>query len=87
MKGSREHKHYVAKYRKELRKMFWDDLYLMKLELCKKRFVRFKKPTEYEMQEWLYGISKDSVKWIEKCSGRWFDPTHLHQKQFGFMFA
>lgn len=49
MKGSREHKHYVAKYRKELHKMCWDDLHLMRLEMCKKKFVRIKKPTEYDL--------------------------------------
>lgn len=50
MKGSREYKHFVSKHIKYLKAGRWDCLYIMKLERCKKKFVRIKKPTEYELQ-------------------------------------
>lgn len=50
MKGSVEHKHYVSRYRKELKAMHFDCLYLFKLENCKKKYDRraFKK-FDYEL--------------------------------------
>lgn len=51
MKGSREHKHYVARYFKFLNRIHWDDPAIFKFERCKKKFVRIKKPTEYELKE------------------------------------
>jgi hypothetical protein len=43
MKGPKELKHYVSKYRKELNKMRWDDLFIFKMEQCKKWFKRDKR--------------------------------------------
>jgi hypothetical protein len=40
VKGPRELKRYVAKYREHLRACRWDDLVVMRLELCKKFFSR-----------------------------------------------
>jgi hypothetical protein len=49
MKGPREMKHYVAKWRKQLNKMHWDDLMIFKWEKCKKWFKRDKK---VDWKEW-----------------------------------
>lgn len=50
MKGPRELKQYVARYRDHLKSCRWDDLRLMKLETtCKKWYKRRKKPTTEEI--------------------------------------
>ncbi len=43
MKGPRELKNYVARYRRQLKACWWDDLKIFKLERCKKWFKRNKK--------------------------------------------
>jgi hypothetical protein len=44
MKGPRELKNYVARYRKQLKDCHWDDLMIViKLQTCKKWFKRNKK--------------------------------------------
>lgn len=40
MKGSREHKHFLARHRKSLKKMHYDSLYLFHLEQCGKKYNR-----------------------------------------------
>lgn len=50
MKGPRELKNYVARFRKELKAIHWDDLLIFKLQRCKKWFKRDKriKKEDYE---------------------------------------
>jgi hypothetical protein len=50
MKGPRELKQYVSRYRKKLNKIKWDDLFIFKMEKCKKWFKRDKriKNKDYE---------------------------------------
>ena len=44
MKGPKELKRYVAKYREELKRMHWDHLWVWRLQYnCKNRFKRDKK--------------------------------------------
>ncbi len=43
MKGPRELKQYVAKHRKHLNKIHWDDLFIFKMQRCKKWFKRTKR--------------------------------------------
>lgn len=50
MKGSREHKQYVARNRKMLKAYHWDDLMIFKFERCKKWFKRRKRITDEEME-------------------------------------
>lgn len=49
MKGPRELKRYVAKYRDELKAGQWDDLLIFKLERCKKWFKRNKQITNIDL--------------------------------------
>jgi hypothetical protein len=48
MKGPRELKRYVAKYREHLKACRWDDLLIFKMERCKKWFKRDKKVSQDE---------------------------------------
>jgi hypothetical protein len=50
MKCARDFKRYIAKYRKDLKAIHWDDLYIFKMATCKKRFKRHKHPTKFEME-------------------------------------
>lgn len=50
MKGPKEMKRYVAKWRKELNKIGWDDLAIFKWEKCKKWFKREKKISKEDWQ-------------------------------------
>lgn len=50
MKGPRELKVYVARFRKELNRAHWDDLLIFKLERCKKWFKRNKKISKEEYE-------------------------------------
>ena len=43
MKGPKEMKRYVAKYRDHLKAIHWDDLAIFKWERCKKWFKRDKR--------------------------------------------
>lgn len=49
MKGPRELKRYVAKYRDHLRACHWDDLLVFKLARCKKWFRRNKQIAANEL--------------------------------------
>lgn len=53
MKGPREMKRYVAKYRDHLKACHWDDLAIFKWERCKKWFDRnkVKKDTRRHIHE------------------------------------
>lgn len=42
MKGPRELKNYVARYKEHLKACRWDDLFIFKMERCKKWFKRNK---------------------------------------------
>lgn len=56
MKGPKELKLYVSRYRDELKRGHWDDLVIFKLERCKKWFNRdkTKRSTKREINENLY---------------------------------
>lgn len=51
MKGPKEMKRYVSKYREHLKQVRWDDLAIFKFERCKKWFKRKKliDGSEYEI--------------------------------------
>lgn len=51
MKGPRELKQYVSRYRKHLKRCRWDDLVIFKLEKCKKWFKRLKRIKKEEFDE------------------------------------
>lgn len=51
MKGPRELKRYVAKYKKYLKACRWDDLLIFKMERCKKWFKRNKRVDLKEMED------------------------------------
>lgn len=48
MKGPRELKLYVARYRDHLKRCRWDDLFVFKMERCKKWFKRDKRISKYD---------------------------------------
>lgn len=50
MKGPKEMKRYVAKYRAHLKACHWDDLAIFKWERCKNWFKRNKRITKEELQ-------------------------------------
>ena len=51
MKGPKEMKQYVARHRKHLKVVHWDDLAIFKLERCKNWFKRQKQLTKEELAE------------------------------------
>ena len=51
MKGPREMKSYIAKFKKELKAGHWDDLAIFKFEKCKKWFKREKRPSKFDLQD------------------------------------
>lgn len=48
MKGPRQLKLYVSRYREHLKACHWDDLLVFKLERCKKWFKRNKRIESHE---------------------------------------
>lgn len=52
MKGPRELKQYVSRFKDHLKDARWDDLLIFKLERCKKWYKRhkMKKIKDYEME-------------------------------------
>lgn len=51
MKCPRELKLYVSRYRKHLNAIHWDDLFIFKMEKCRKWFKRVKRPTRMAAAE------------------------------------
>jgi hypothetical protein len=49
MKGAREFKRYIQRYREHLKAVHWDDLkIIIKMQTCKKWYKRNQKPTKGE---------------------------------------